>query len=268
MNNSITHLQQHSKLLIAFLIIQIGGCDIALAKDTHAQIVFLLDENEYKTECTLPAFAKRQLDPHGFSSTFIHADPVMPNYFPGVEALEDADLLILSVRRRSLPKSQLNVIRSYLDAGKPLVAVRTSSHAFDVLEQVKPGLAEWETFDADVLGGNYHGHFPTDQSALVEVADSAAHHPILAGIPGSFQWTTHGALYRVAPLRKGTTVLMYGRIEDQSDEPVAWTHSYRGGRVFYTSLGHPDDFDSDGFNRMLVGAVFWCLRLDLPDRSN
>jgi type 1 glutamine amidotransferase len=133
---------------------------------------------------------------------------------------------------------------------------------------MKPGLAEWETFDADVLGGNYHGHFPTDRSALVEVADSAAHHPILAGIPGSSQWTTNGALYRVTPLRDRTTVLMYGQIEGQPAEPVAWTHSYRGGRVFYTSLGHPDDFDNDGFNRMLVGAVFWCLRLDPPDGKN
>jgi type 1 glutamine amidotransferase len=53
---------------------------------------------------------------------------------------------------------------------------------------------------------------------------------------------------------------MTGRVEGQKEtHPVAWTHSYRGGRVFYTSLGHEEDFKLPAFRRMLTNAVFWAV---------
>ena len=69
--------------------------------DSRPRAVFLIGEDEYKTETTLPAFARKELEPMGIRCTFIIADPKRPHDFPGIEALDDADLLVLSVRRRA-----------------------------------------------------------------------------------------------------------------------------------------------------------------------
>jgi type 1 glutamine amidotransferase len=63
----------------------------------------------------------------------------------------------------------------------------------------------------------------------------------------------------VRPLAKTTTPLLFGRIAGQESEPVAWTNQYRGGRIFYTSLGHPEDFKNPEFRKLLVNAVFWAM---------
>jgi type 1 glutamine amidotransferase len=34
--------------------------------------------------------------------------------------------------------------------------------------------------------------------------------------------------------------------------------------VFYTSLGHPDDFKDESFVRLLTNAVFWTAKKDVP----
>jgi type 1 glutamine amidotransferase len=41
--------------------------------------------------------------------------------------------------------------------------------------------------------------------------------------------------------------------------PVAWTNVYAGGRVFYTTLGHPGDFQSEAFRRLLENAIRWAI---------
>jgi type 1 glutamine amidotransferase len=51
-------------------------------------------------------------------------------------------------------------------------------------------------------------------------------------------------------------LLLTGAIPDHT-EPVAWTREHRGGRVFYTSLGGPEDFEKDVFRRLVVNAIFW-----------
>jgi type 1 glutamine amidotransferase len=58
-------------------------------------------------------------------------------------------------------------------------------------------------------------------------------------------------------------VLLMGRWSaEDPEEPVAWTNTYRGGRMFYTTLGHPGDFQNEAFRRMLVNAVRWSLDRD------
>ena len=82
----------------------------------------------------------------------------------GIEAIERADAVVLYVRRRPMPKAQMDVLRRYLDAGKPLVALRTSSHAFAVRKGTLPeGVEQWPTFDRDVLGGEYKNHLGNAQ---------------------------------------------------------------------------------------------------------
>ena len=44
--------------------------------------------------------------------------------------------------------------------------------------------------------------------------------------------------------------------ESEKTEPVAWTFTRAdGGRSFYTSLGHPDDFTRPEFRTLLKNAL-------------
>jgi len=226
--------------------------------DKRPHIVFLLGEREYRTTNTVPAFAEAHLVPAGFRCTYIHAaspdDPTRKHDFPGFEAARSADLLFVSVRRRGLTPQQLDLIRTHLDAGKPLVGIRTASHAFHTRGKHPKGHAEWEAFDPEVLGGSYHGHHGPKHQPKITLAAGAGDHPILRGIK---PFVSAGSLYEVRPLAKGAAPLLIGTIPDAESEPVAWTHTYKKARIFYTSLGHWDDFKNPHFLRLLTNALRW-----------
>lgn len=221
-------------------------------------IVFVIGEDEYKTWETLPKFAAEQLVPRGLRCTIVHADAMDGNNFRGVEALKSADLLIVSVRRRSPEEKQLALIREFVAAGKPVVGIRTASHAFHTKGKHPEGHAEWQEFDHDVLGGNYTGHHPEGSKTKIAVADSTAKHKILEGVSVE-SLVGNGSLYKVSPLAKTTEPILIGSIEGANSEPVAWTNTTSKGSVFYTSLGHPEDFSNPEFNRFLTNAVLWSL---------
>ena len=229
-----------------------------------AHIVFMIGEDEYHTWETLPDFAKQDLVPHGYRVTTIQQDSADKNNFPGlVDALKTADLLFVSVRRRTPPADQLNAIRAYLSAGKPLVGIRTACHAFALRPSdppAEPRHAVWQTFDPEVLGGHYTNHHPDGPRTTITVASGAQSHQILKGIALS-SLVGNGSLYKVSPLEPGTTTLLMGAIPDQPAEPVAWTHTYgqKHARVFFTSLGHPNDFTNPEFRRLLVNGIEWAL---------
>ncbi len=103
----------------------------ALAAHAAApHVAFLVGEDEYKTWETLPAFAKEHLEPLGVKCTFVMADPKNLNHFPDIAKIDDADVLFVSVRRRPMPEAELKHVRDFMKAGKPLVGIRTASHAF------------------------------------------------------------------------------------------------------------------------------------------
>lgn len=239
----------------------LGGGEFRFGEDKRARIVFLIGEDEYKTWETLPAFAKQSLGWRGFQISVIQQGESDHHNFPGlVDALRDADLLWVSVRRRALPQEQLNAVRAHLDAGKPLIGIRTASHAFAPREPEAAQGAAWPSFDPDVLGGHYTGHYGNGQKTAVTAASGAEEDAILAGVDAT-AITGHGSLYKVSPLNADANVILLGRIPDQMEEPVAWTRRYGPGRarVFYTSLGHPEDFENAAFKRLLLNAVFWAL---------
>lgn len=233
------------------------------SEDRREKVVFLIGEDEYQTWETLPAFAKSELGWRGFDVSIIAQeapDGQAKHRFPGlVEALREAEVLLVSVRRRALPKEQLDAVRAHLAAGKPLIGIRTASHAFAPRnDEAKLG-DSWTTFDPDVLGGHYAGHYGDGPKTTITAAPGAEGDPLLKGVD-VLKLTGHGSLYRVSPLVAGAKPLLLGAIEGKPAEPVAWTHRYRrlSGReaaVFYTSLGHPDDFAEPGFRRLLLNAV-------------
>lgn len=249
----VQHIEQH-------VCPSVESADI-LGQPRPAHAVLMIGEDEYDTARTLPEFARAQLAPLGVRATVVHASDERPNDFAGIEALGDADLLVVSVRRRTPTAGQLAEVRRYLESGRPLVGIRTASHAFD--REPPPGNQRWAGFDIDVLGGHYERHYgnkpPDGPATLVRLLPEAAGHEALRGLaPAEFRSTSH--LYRSRDLGERTVSLATGQIEGQEIiEPVAWTNSYRGGRVFYTSLGNPQDFAAPWFQKLLVNGVLWAL---------
>jgi putative heme-binding domain-containing protein len=225
--------------------------------DHRPRAVFVIGEDEYKTESTLPAFALSELEPLGVRCTFVVADPKTPHDFKGIEALDDADLMFVSVRRRAPSAEQMKVIRKYVASGKPVIGIRTASHAFDARGKAPEGHAEWPTFDPDVLGGHYTGHHANDVKPTVTAASGSESHPVLAGVSTPF--AGQGSLYRTSPLAATAHALLTGSIPDHPAEPVAWVNRNGSARVFYTSLGHPGDFENPSFRRLIRNAVFWAM---------
>jgi type 1 glutamine amidotransferase/nicotinamidase-related amidase len=247
----------------------LGDRSFRFSLDRRPHVVLAMSEPEYKTETTVTEFARRVLQ-RDFRLSFLYQDPADPNGLAGAEALEDADLAVISVRRRALPKEQLELYRRLVAAGKAVVGLRTASHAFALGQGTPPaGRDVWPEFDRDVLGGNYRGHHSNKDAAgyvtYVWVQPDQAAHPILQGVPtGEFR--VHSSLYQTSPLGPRTMSLMWGRAREGSpQEPVAWTNtSVGGGRVFYTSLGGPDDFGLPAFQRLLTNAVYWAAGREPP----
>lgn len=237
--------------------------------DRRKHIAIVMAEEEYKTDETLPKFAIEELG-RDFKISLVFADAENRDTLPGVGVIADADVVLVSVRRRNLPKAQLDLFRAHVAAGKPLIGIRTASHAFrQRKEGVSDGLDEWPDFDVTVLGGSYSGHHSGDIASFAQRDPKAAAHPILAGIAEK-KFQTYGSLYQVRPLAEGTTILLDGSAQGISEgEPVAWTHEGSGGgKIFYTSLGHPYDFGVTEFRKLLRNAVYWSVETPLPTTAS
>lgn len=248
----------------------LGGEEFRFKEDRRPHVVFLIGEDEYKTWVTLPQFAREELGWRGLRVSIVQQSEADIHRFPGlIDAMRDADLLVVSVRRRALPKDQLDAVHAHLDAGKPLLGIRTASHAFAPRPADADKGAAWATFDPDVLGGNYTGHHGNGPMTAVAAASGAEANALLTGVDLS-QLTGNGSLYKVSPLKNSATPLLVGSIPGQPAEPVAWLHAFgeKKARVFYTSLGHPDDFSNPSFRRLLLNAVLSLVDRPLPPAGN
>jgi nicotinamidase-related amidase/type 1 glutamine amidotransferase len=238
-----------------------GRGEFRFAADTRRHVAIVSAEDEYDTARTLTEFADERLR-HDYRVSLIYGSETDRHDIPGIDAVADADCLLVSVRRRPLPPAQLDVLRQHVAAGKGVVGIRTASHAFAPPRGEGPpdGLAIWPEFDRDVLGGNYtnhHGNGEDGPGTVVSTIPDARAEEVLAGVPAD-GFTSHGSLYKVSPLASGALPLMIGRVEGQdAPEPVAWINRPQGSRVFYTSLGHRDDFEEAAFTTLLTNAIRW-----------
>jgi nicotinamidase-related amidase/type 1 glutamine amidotransferase len=246
----------------------LGGKEFRFSDDRRPHLAIVMAEDEYRTETTLPRFALEHLG-HDFRCTMVYGSDTQRHDIPGLEVLQEADLALLSIRRRVLPPAQMQHVRAFVAAGKPLVAMRTSSHAFALRDAAPEGYEQWPEFDREVLGCRYAGHHPNNDPkqprTFVWVAPQASSHPVVRGLR-SEEFAVVSSLYRSLPLAQGTTPLLWGRFADaQPHEPVAWLYRRPdGGRVFYTSLGHEEDFRIPDFVRLLRNGVYWAAGLSVP----
>jgi type 1 glutamine amidotransferase len=240
----------------------LGGKPFRFQSDTRPLLVMLVAEDEYETNQTLPKFAADFLG-QTFRVEFVFGNEDNPNDLPGLEVLNSADVALVSIRRRPLPKEQLDLVRRFVESGKPLLGIRTASHAFSQrTEQPPEDLLAWPEFDAQVLGGNYSGHHGIEVLPRISISTEQAAHPVLTGIDTE-PFVSGGSLYITSPLAAKTKVLMAGEIDGKPAEPVAWSFERAtGGRSFYTSLGHKEDFQNPAFQRLLFNALAWASGLE------
>lgn len=258
-----------------------GAAASAAEARSPKTIVFILAENEYRAWMTVPEFGRILEDKYGFNCQYLTSstDGADTNRFfiPRMEKVKKADLVVVFARRRALPKDQMQILKDYLDSGRPLIGIRTASHAFDANLvvpkeggapvaanlQLPEGLEQWKTFDKEVFGCSYHGHYGAGGATLVTVNPDKKNHPILAGVPEKFE--SPSWLYELAPLAPTAEALMMGKVPGKDPEAVVLTHTYkRGSRIVYTSLGHWDDFKIPAFQRILINSVFWTMKLNMP----
>lgn len=254
-----------SILPLCFMIL--SSCLGLTPRVQAANIVIMVVEepDNYDAVQSMNTLAKQELEPLGHEVKLIVGDRPMKHHFEGlIDALKKADLLILFSRRRFLPELQMQAVRNHLDCGKALLGIRTANHAFIPRPQdhVDEGLCTWPEFSVDVLGGQNTGYETRGMPYRVQ-RHPDAENSLLEGIdPKNIRG--HQSLYRVLPLSARAKPLLIGAAGPESTsppQPVAWTHTYgrHEARIFYTSLGTPEDMQCADVRRLLTNAVRWCL---------
>jgi len=206
---------------------------------------------EYQSEASMKGFSA-WMEKHydvKFTASWGH-DGI--DKLPNIEALAQADVMLVFARRMKLVEPQMKIIRAHWEKGRPILGVRTASHAFQK--------ADNEIFDRQVMGGNYQGHFSDE---LVKVTHLLKDHPVLRGV----KVFPSGKLYKAGPLAKTAVVLQQGDIGTDKQN-VTWVNTWKGGRTFYTSLGVPEDFENNDFKQMLVNAIYWTAKRQLSPRES
>ena len=241
----------------------------------HAQsphVVLVAGDDEYRSEITLPMLAAILEKRHGIRTSVAMSTPIpqTKNNIAGLDALDTADLMVLFTRFRALPDDQLAHITRYVAAGKPVVGLRTSTHAF-LYPEGSPHVALNDGFGREVFGQKWITHHGNKSTTSVTLNQEQRKHPILRGVA---PFPARSWLYHVLPLHGPATILLEGDSLNSQQaakadqypphQPVAWTREHKGGRVFFTTLGHPEDFSQESMRRLVVNGILWALGKDIP----
>jgi hypothetical protein len=267
----------HKLILLFGLVLVLSFSENALAQK-RPLVVFVCGDHEYSGEETLPILAAELEKNYGFSVKVLKSYPNQnaEKNIPGLEILKEADLAVFYLRWRQLVPEQLAMIDAYLKSGKPIMGFRTTTHAFNFPKGHES--EKWNAFGEFALnappgwgGKAAHTHYGHNSTTDVSVISNAKKHPILKGVAPNFHVSSW--LYRVLPdyPTKGSEWLLMGKSVNPDkaaiDNPVAWvgTNSF-GAKVFTTTLGHPEDFSVEAFQRLLINAIHWELGLKVPKK--
>jgi len=214
-------------------------------KDT-LHIHFISASEEYRSESSLKKFAELLEERYDHVRITSSWGKDAGSDLPDIAELADADLMLVFARRMTLPESQLRYILQHVELEKPVIGIRTASHAFqDYLE-----------LDEEVFGGDYDGH-GDDEQVEVRTAKEMEEHPLLNGVASS--WRRPDKIYHNPEPGPETEIILFGEgLDSGYSEPLAWINRYgKQGRAFYTSMGLPEDFESENFIRLILNAIEW-----------
>jgi type 1 glutamine amidotransferase len=249
------------------------------ADKPHA--VFVVGTRHYSPQNSMPVLAG-ELERHGFRTTVVlpKGDPEQNKNgvgLPGLEALRDADVAVFFMRFLTLADDQFQHVMDYVQSGKPVVGLRTSTHAF-LYAQEHPNFPWNNYFGYSVLGTSYVSHLSGETDC--RIVERHRDHPVLTGVRGE-QFRSTGSLY-LTSLQPGCVPLVLGAgrgaagrvvesqfgtryIDETETDIVAWTWRNRwGGRVFCTSFGHVGDFGVEPIMRILINGICWAADRPVP----
>lgn len=237
-------------------------------------LVFVTGDEEYRSEETMPMLARILHRDHGFTVSVCFAltdgiiDPNRTDNIEGLEILKNADMMIVNTRFRKLPDDPLKHITEFAESGRPMAGFRTATHAF----RYDGGNKMDKEWPQKVFGLPWIGHHGGANSTDALIADGQKDHVILRGVQ---PFHARSWLYHSTSLLESATPLMVGRAvkgaeaggERFSDpHTIAWTHLYEGengkSRVFFTTLGHPDDFKQESMRKLALNGILWALGME------
>ncbi len=273
-------------------------------------VVLISGDEEYRSEEALSQLGKILSKRHGFDCVVLYAideesGEIAPNEqenIPGLKALRNADLMVIATRFRNLPDEQMKEIDDYLRSGRPVIGMRTATHAFKVPKDspyahysfnYNGDKRGWmQGFGRAVLGEtwiSHHGHHKHESTRGI-LAPKAKEHPILRGIEDGDIWGPTDVYGVRLPLPGDSMPLVLGQVLENMDPnsepvrgvqkngkkniakndpmmPVAWvkTYSIEGGprgKVFTTTMGASTDLVSEGVRRMIINACYWAVGLE------
>jgi type 1 glutamine amidotransferase len=270
-------------------------------------VVFLSGDEEYRSEEALPMLAKILSQRHGFRSTVLFAldpdgtiNPKNTRSLPDSTALDSADLIVMMLRYRQWPDDAMARFEAAVRRGVPIVAIRTSTHAFHGF----PAESRWARWNENNQGGfgrqvfgetwvTHWGRHKVEATRGV-VEPGQEQHPLLRGVERLF---VESDVYEAHP-PADVTVLVRGivletlspdaaptsrtktRATDRQPQPindpampVVWTREYRNeagttNRILLSTMGSATDFENEGLRRLIVNGVFWGLGLNVPARAD
>lgn len=265
-------------------------------------IVFLSGDEEYRSEEALPMLAKVLAVRHGFKCTVLFPinpadgtiDPNNQTNVVGLEAIQSADLVIMLLRFREFPDDQMKFFVDHYNAGKPIIGLRTSTHAFAYGRNKKSPYAkfDWQSkewpggFGQQVLGDTWISHHGNhgSQSTRGVINQALSKHPILKGVTDIWGPTD---VYGIAHLPADAQVLAYGQIlsgmkptdppiegpKNNPMMPLIWVRerpneSGKTNRILCTTMGAASDLESAGLRRLLVNASYWSLGMEKKIKAN
>jgi type 1 glutamine amidotransferase len=186
--------------------------------------------------------------------------------------------MIIFTRFLELPDEQMKEIIDYTNSGRPIVGLRTSTHAFNYVKHPDSPYAKYGAqskdggFGRQVLGETWIAHYGAHQKESTRgvIVAEMQDHSILRGVRDIWGWSD---VYEITSLSGDSQPLVMGQVllgMDPSSTPdpgkkmmpVAWIKTYAGARVFMTTMGHVMDFKNEGFRRLMVNACYWAMGLE------
>lgn len=258
-------------------------------------IVLISGDEEYRSEEVMPMLGKILSQKHGYRCTVLFAfGPDGAEYIDsnnqqglrGLDSLDSADLMIIATRFRHPDAEQAKHITAFLNAGKPVIGLRTATHAFRGGEKLGDTLT-YDQFGRHILGEewvSHHGHHKVEGArSVVEAAYKG--HVILQGVDEIF---APSDVYGVTHLTEADTILLRGAITKSLDpksetlkddarnnpmQPLAWLHPYEApngtkGLSFCTTAGAAVDFVDEDLRRLIVNAAICLTGRDVPEKAD
>ncbi|MEA3210525.1 MAG: hypothetical protein QOE70_3582 [Chthoniobacter sp.] len=264
-------------------------------------IVFLAGDEEYRSEEALPQLGKILSQRHGFKATVVFSinpetgeiDPNTKDNEPGLEALDTADLCVMLLRFRAWPDEQMKHFADYVAAGKPVIGLRTSTHAFSGL---KGTYASFNSFGKKTLGEGWVNHWGKHKSEATRgiIEPATKNDPLLRGVETLFGNTDVYEAYPPADAKilvrgqvlKGMTPedepadYKKKRATDKEEQgindpmmPVVWTREPKNeagttNKILCSTMGSATDLQNEGLRRLIVNAAYAFVGLEVPAKAD